>query len=201
MLSRRHFLASAALGTAGAALPWVAGSAEASVSRAQTVEQLAKASCACIVGTPVDSESRWATWGGQRRIVTETRVLIDDLVGGEFDESEAMVRTLGGQVGDVGQVVHGEAVLVRHRLAVLFLSVDGAVPTVTAMAQGHYPVRADRHGTARLALSPRLGHLVGIKGTSATVRLRDRDVSAATSLIRSAWGRHGNNDGGGRRDQ
>ena len=122
--------------------------------------------------------------------MTETRLLIEELVDGELEDSEVMVRTLGGQVGDVGQVVHGEAVLVRNRRAVVFLSGRGTrTSSVTAMAQGHYPVRPDGHGKSRLALSPRLGHLLGTGDASATVRLLDRELDAATLLIRSAWSR------------
>ena len=182
-------MASAALGTAGAAFPFAASRAEASVSRAQTIEQLARASHACIVGTPVQSESRWETSGSHHRIVTETRIVIDELVDGDVEESEIMVRTLGGQVGEVGQIVHGEAVLVRNRPAVVFLSDRTRISSVTAMAQGHYPVRADGDGLARLALSPRLGHLIGAEETSATVRLRDRELYAATRMIKRAWAR------------
>ncbi len=187
MLSRRHFLASAALGTAAATLPWAARPAHASVSRAQTLEQLAKASHACVVGTPVQSESRWETTGDHRRIITETRLIVDELVGGELEDPEVMVRTLGGQVGDIGQVVHGEAVLIRNHRAVVFLAGSDRTPYVTAMAQGHYPVRADSHGAVRLALSPRLGRLIGRNASSATVRLRDCELTTATGLITSAW--------------
>ncbi len=187
MLSRRHFLASAALGTAAATLPWAARPAHASVSRALTLEQLAKASHACVAGTPVHSESHWETIGGHRRIVTETRLLVEEVVGGELEDTEIMVQTLGGQVGDIGQIVHGEAVLIRNRRAIVFLSARGRVSSVTAMAQGHYPVRIDDEGVARLALSPRLGRLVGSKDSSAAVRLRDRELSNARSLITTTW--------------
>ena len=49
-----------------------------------------------------------------RRIVTYTRLRIDRMVDGN-PQAEVWVRTLGGHVGDIGQHVDGEAVLMPSR--------------------------------------------------------------------------------------
>jgi hypothetical protein len=56
---------------------------------------------------------------------------------------------------------------------------------VTAMSQGHFPLLADARGVQRLAVSPRLSHLVG-SGASAVRRLVGRSVVEADDLVRRA---------------
>lgn len=178
-----------ALGALGAALPVGAGRAEAGTFRAVSVEQLARASRACVVASVLQSESRWVTWRGKRLIVTDTRLAVEEHVAGDLDDSEFIVRTLGGQVGDIGQIAHGEAVLTRKRSSLIFLSQwpdVSSVLRVTAMAQGHYPI-AERDGERRVLSSPRLGKLVGTDATSATTRLNQRALPTARTVIQKAW--------------
>src|SRR5690606_13537166 len=91
-----------------------------------------------LLGEAVESYSQWETVGQRRRIVTFTRVLVAEGVLGN-PELEVLVQTLGGRVGKIGQIVHGEAVLKLRERSLLFLqdSSEG-ITRVTAMAQGHY---------------------------------------------------------------
>jgi hypothetical protein len=188
MLSRRLLLLSTALGAVGAALPLRAGTANASTFRALSVEQLAVASRACVIGRALQSESHWVLTRGKRVIVTDTRLAVEERVAGDLEDAEIIVRTLGGQVGDIGQIAHGEAVFTREGRGLLFLSGAAATPVlrITAMAQGHYPM-AERDGVRRLRASPHLGKLVGADATSATARLDQRELSAARTLVQKAW--------------
>lgn len=190
MLSRRTLLLGSALGAVGATLPLRPGRADAGTFRALSVEQLARASRACVVGSVLQSESHWVTKrNGKRVIVTDTRLGIEEHVDGDVEDSEIIVRTLGGIVGDIGQIVHGEAVLTRAGRGLLFLAeapeAEGIL-RVAAMAQGHYPI-ATRGGVSRLVASPGLGELVGSDATAATVRLNRRSLPDARTVIRNAW--------------
>jgi hypothetical protein len=183
MLTRRGALVFLGLGALAAGLPKVA---QASVARALSLVDLSRQSENALVGTALEAASRWEVVGGRKRIVTYTRVRVDELFAGEATESEILVRTLGGKVGKVGQVVHGEAMLLLKEPAVLFIGYapDGVIG-VAGMSQGHYPIRADEHGTRRLRPSPRSFELLGTD--SAAKQLSGRTIGDARDRVRKAW--------------
>jgi hypothetical protein len=160
---------------------------QAGLARAVPLADLVKRSLHVLRGMPLDARAEWATIGTQRRIVTYTRVRFDELFTGlEPKDSELMVRTLGGHVGDIGQIVHGEAMLRVNEACVLFLRKDDAdFEQVAEMAQGHYPIRADAAGATRLFVSPYLSALTGA-ADSAVQRLVGRRLEEARELIRGA---------------
>jgi hypothetical protein len=126
-----------------------------------SVRELLQRSRHALLVTPTDIQARWETAYGSRRIVTYTRVVVGQALDGRsVSESEMMIRTLGGKVGHLGQVVHGEARLQLDKSSALFVDLDAEhVWRVTAMAQGHYPLRADSAGISRLVRSPDLPEL------------------------------------------
>jgi hypothetical protein len=169
------------------AAPWVTSPAQAGVARGLPLEELVKRSAHVLRATPLEAYSEWSQFGKERRIVTYTRLRVDDpLRDGEAPDSELLVRTLGGVVGDIGQVVHGEATLIIGEPCVAFLKAmhDGLLG-VTAMAQGHYPLLADKSGLFRLNSSPELAVLLD-EQRSAVARLRGRTYDEAKTLIRAA---------------
>ncbi|MBX3181613.1 MAG: hypothetical protein KIT72_12910 [Polyangiaceae bacterium] len=178
--SRRHLLLS---GAAGAALALLGAPARASLARAISLQALTRGSRHVVVGTPADSYSVWEEVGGRRRIVTYTRLLVEEAIARLDPAPELMVRTLGGRIGDTGQIVHGEAVLAAERPCVLFVG-GGDVLVVQGMGQGEYPLVAGS-SERRLALSPRLGELESTAG-SATVRLNRQPLSEARRRIQGA---------------
>src|SRR5687767_275799 len=97
------------LGMAG--LMTTARRADATVVRAVSVEELVRRSHGVLVATPLERMAEWARVGGTRRIVTLTRVRVEETVAGVNEDSELLVRTLGGRIGDIGQLVDGEAEL------------------------------------------------------------------------------------------
>jgi hypothetical protein len=146
--------------------------AHASVSIAVTWGGLLRESTAVAVATPIESHSTWE--GG--RIYTYTRVRLDRSVAGELaGSSEAWVRTMGGVVGKIGQIVEGEAVLVPGQSSLLFVRAGpvGAFE-VTARGQGQFPIVAgDANTLPRVVRSHALGALVApqVLASSASARL------------------------------
>jgi hypothetical protein len=183
MLPRRHLLQ---LATAFFCLTFLLPNAHATVARAIRLAELVRASQHVVVGVADSSFSRWETIAGSRRIVTYTRVRVEETVAGVPSGAELLVRTLGGHVGKIGQVVHGEAVLKPGERSLLFVrpEVDGRL-AVAGMAQGHYPVLADRDGTLKVSASPALAKLLRPEG-SAVVRLSGQTLSSCQRLINEA---------------
>jgi hypothetical protein len=166
---------------------WIPGAAKAGVARPVALRDLVRESRFIVVGAPIEAISRWEDVGRSRRIVTYHRVRVDRRLGVKApSESELWVRTLGGTVGKIGQIVHGEATLAHGEGAMLFLAPgrDGVLQ-VTAMSQGHFPLRADPKGVQRLSVSPRLSKLVG-EGSSAVRQLVGRSLNEADELVQRA---------------
>lgn len=174
------------VGLAGA-LSWaVAPPAHASLSRALRVEELIQRSQHVLLGEPLEAYSAWERIGDRRHIVTFTRVRALELFAGAApQQDELLVRTLGGRLGKLGELVAGEAQLAPGVRGVLFVMPARDVLTVTAMAQGHYPLARDVIGAERLQRSPQANDLIGVDG-SAVKRLHGLGLSDARALLRSA---------------
>jgi len=157
-----------------------------------TVAELLTASGSVVCGTPLEHISLWedSEGGRGRRIVSYTRVRVDRVIDGT-QPNEVWVRTLGGTVGDLGQRVDGEAVLVPGQPVLMFLAPrqDGT-HSVVGMGQGQYPLEAPA-GQPMKVLDPRgLGRMVGKLGTAVTrvparLDLPGRTVDEVTALVAS----------------
>jgi len=150
-----------------------------------SVADLVSMSTLVLAGTPLESRSLWedSAGGRGRRIVTYTRVRVDRMVDGD-PKAEVWVRTLGGQVDDIGQHVDGEAVLVSQRPVLLFLRglADGT-HAVVGMAQGQYPIEAGPGGSEpKLMTPPGMGRLVARTGAFAKNELPARLALSGQSL-------------------
>jgi hypothetical protein len=122
--------------------------------------------------------------GSSRRIVTYLQVQVSQPIDGRPPpETTLVVRTLGGTVGEIGQLVHGEARLELGEQALVFLAAgrDGVLG-VTGMAQGHYPLSFDAEKIARLGASPDMPALVDVKDC-AVQRLVSRTVVEAEQMV------------------
>lgn len=153
---------------------WLPGKAKATTARALSLGELVHGSRHALVATPRDVSCTWESIGGRSRIVTYSVMDVEHSIDGRPpDSGEVVVRTLGGRVDGIGQIVHGEALPRIDRAATYFLSPLGSAAfTVTGMAQGHYPLQVDPKGIRRLRASARLEELQGIEGSA--VRLLDR---------------------------
>lgn len=144
----RSSLLAALLVSAPAAALLVPSDAQASVSIAVGFDALVKDADTIGVVTPQEAKTLWE----DGRIYTYTRVKIDQGVAGELGTgTEAWVRTMGGVVGKIGQMVDGEPVLTTNKPALLFLRKlkTGSGWEVSARAQGQYPVLTDDTTKAR----------------------------------------------------
>jgi hypothetical protein len=181
VLSRRNLLSGLGATAAASLTPL---SAHASYASAASVAELLERSRVAVLATAYDAYSQWESVEGTRRIVTYTRLITEAVIDGRDAElPEVLVRTLGGRVGDIGQVVHGEARLELEKAQVVFLSRAGQdVHRVTEMAQGHYLVRPDAQRVSRLTRSPNLPHLRE-PGTSAVRLLPGKTVEEVRRLL------------------
>jgi len=126
------------------AASFTASDAHASVSIAILFDELVRDATAAAGVTPIEQNAVWE----DGRIYTYTRVHVDSRVAGPLADDEVWIRTMGGVVGKIGQIVEGEAVLTVGRPSLLFLQphVDFTTKTptgtwvVTARAQGQFPI-------------------------------------------------------------
>jgi hypothetical protein len=163
----------------------VSTSASATVVRSVSLQALARGSRGVAVVTALTSESHYESLGRRRRIVTDTRVRIEeDIAKAGGMGTEVLVRTLGGAVGDVGERVHGQVrwALSKPCVAFLLQGPDG-VFYVNGMSQGHYPL-IERAGRV-LTTSPDLPEIVGFDSSAVKV-LSGSELGRARSLIRAA---------------
>ena len=172
--------------TAGAVGILIGRPAHASLSRAVRVEELVARSRHVLLGEPLEAHCQWERIGDRKHIVTYTRVRTHELLGGaDPEQDELLVRTLGGRVGELGELVHGEARLRVGARGVLFVTPASGVLAVTAMAQGHYPLQRDNAGTELLSRSPAASELLD-EADSAVRRLTGLRVPEARTLVQQA---------------
>lgn len=129
-----------------------------STFRPMPLSKLVEQSTSVVVATPVSFSSHWAIIGSKSRVVTDVTLEVAlTLRGNDSTGQDVVVRTLGGTVGGVARLVHGEAPLRVGQSCLLFLvsSRDGVLH-VLGMAQGHYPLEVDSHGDLRVVSSPGL---------------------------------------------
>ncbi len=157
---------------AGPAAVSLESEARASISIAVTWDRLLHASSSAVVATPIEASSVWENG----RIRTYTHLRVDRGVAGDVATgSEVWVRTLGGVVGKIGQLVDGEAKLTAGQPSLLFLCQAGAgALEVTARGQGQFPIiAADAHSAPRVVRSGAAGALLApwVSTSSASNRL------------------------------
>ena len=180
-MDRRGFVRAA---TAGAVVALVGLPARASLARAVRLEELAARSQHVLLGETLDADSVWERIGQRKHIVTYSRVrALELLAGADPKQDELMIRTLGGYIGELGELVDGEAVLTLGSRSVMFVMPSQDALAVTAMAQGHYPLARDKAGVERLQRSPHAAELLGDTG-AAVKRLPGLQLSEARSLLR-----------------
>jgi len=170
-------------------LTTLVGSAGATVLRTLTLRELSQRSTEIVAAKAVSSRAEWADFDGASRIVTRTQLQVESVVAGSRQVGQRLeLVTLGGTVGDVAQVVYGEARFPVGQHALLFLSPLGSSYRLMGRAQGHYPIAltAEAAGalgpTATLAPSRQLPELMG-EGVPAAAELRGLTLQRATALI------------------
>jgi hypothetical protein len=162
--------------------------AHAGVFLAAPLEQLVETSDFVVVATVTDIDGHYEDINGQRRIVTDVSLQIDYALeradgSRRIEPKMVTVRRLGGTVGEVTEVVYGEAVLLPGSTNLLFLNEDEEHRFyVNAMAQGEYVLQSDDSGELLLRPSPGLDFIVK-REQSAVTELAGRSLSQAEALV------------------
>ncbi|NUP12258.1 MAG: hypothetical protein HOW73_39935 [Polyangiaceae bacterium] len=161
--------------------------AHATVSVLMTLDELVTSSGRAIVAQPVERYSKWEELGGAKRIVTYTRLVVEETVfGAAKDEKPAdiWVRTLGGKVDGIGQHVAGEASFTLGETSLIFLGKAGDANVVIGMAQGHFPLLTAGEDRV-LTSSPDTGTLIPRKKTEPPKSARDELLGETLTLART----------------
>ena len=174
----------------------VAVDARASVSIQVTWDGLLHESTAAVVATTTETRSVWENG----RIYTYAHLHVDRAVAGELATGgDPWVRTMGGVVGKVGQLVDGEPVLASGQPSLLFLhpGPPGAF-VVTARGQGQFPLvpDADPKAPPHLVRSTSAGALLPSRAPGpvpaaplATDVVHGRLVDDVSRDVAAAWDR------------
>jgi hypothetical protein len=109
--------------------------------------ELLASSQAVVSGKVLDVRAFWNE--DRTAIVSEARVLVDELLAGEAP-NVVVVKTFGGQVGDFGIVAHGFPTFQAGEQVLLYLAADGDDFRVTGYRLGQYRIRETAKG--RLAV-------------------------------------------------
>lgn len=109
---------------------------------AMDVPALTRASELVVRGTVVRVEPRWTE--DKRRIITDSEILVSEVLKGNLTGKTVVVMQPGGVLGDVGQMVHGTAKFSLGDEVVVFLEKRGERAFVVGLAQGRFLV--DRSG-------------------------------------------------------
>jgi hypothetical protein len=173
------------LGGASLAVGFYTSAARATLVRGLTLPVLVKQSQRIVVLEPLDANCSYAEIGGRKSIVTDTRVRVHE-TWAAAGEAELVLRTLGGRLDGVGELVHGQPVLELGVRGVAFLKRgrDHAVWWAVGMAQGHFPLSGS--GDASLLLLGRNLPTILDLETSAVRRLVGRQLNEARQLVREA---------------
>jgi hypothetical protein len=176
------------------AIATTAAPADASVSVALSIDDVAKASTIVVRATPIEQASAWENG----RIVTTTRLRVERFIAGKASGSELSVRTLGGIVGDIGQRVEGEAVFSPKTPSIVFLKATEGTFIVAGRAQGQLVVMKDARTAREIVRVRETGGLVprpqripyALPALSPPVTSFDgRDADDMTNEAARAWER------------
>jgi MYXO-CTERM domain-containing protein len=179
-------LALVSAGSAGA-IGLVSREASASVSVAAVFEELVRQSTAVAAVTPVERQVQWE----DGRIVAYTRVRVDSAISGELPQ-DVWVRTLGGEIGKVGQIVEGEPSFVVGQPSLVFLRARARGFEVTARAQGQFAIVAGADKVSRLTSARNVGAVLpAAAGVARVARevLEGRELLDASREIAATWAR------------
>jgi len=109
---------------------------------AMDVPALTRASDLVVRGTVVRVEPRWTE--DQRRIITDSEILVSEVLKGNVTGKTVVAMQPGGVLGDVGQMVHGTAKFSLGDEVVVFLEKRGDRAFVVGLAQGRFLVDRSR---------------------------------------------------------
>ena len=175
------------LAAASAVAAFYTAPARATLVRGLPLPVLVGRSERIVVLEPLETRCQYAEIGGRQSLVTDTRARIHEFltpVSGPEREGELVLRTLGGRLDGIAELVHGQPELELFTRGLAFLK-RGREPSVwwaVGMAQGHFPLTGPTEA-ARLLANRNLPTIVHLE-TSAVRRLVGTRLSEARALVR-----------------
>lgn len=188
-MRRRRFIQGLGAGAAGASGVFPSLGHASPSTRALTLRELVAGSDGVVQALIGESESRWVSVFGARRLVTFWKT--EQVAGLTGTWRSLELATLGGVSGDVAQWVPHEAELSIGQRYLLFVT-RGPLERywVSGMLQGAYPLVNQRVGRERAAwtvsVSPGQRPFVGVLG-SAVAELRGLSLGEARTKITALW--------------
>lgn len=164
------------------------GLAAATIIVPRTLEEMARESAAVVRAKVVQRQSAWDD--DHRRIHTFAELQVLETVHGGGLGDTLVVRTMGGEVGDIGMRVSGTASFTVGEEVLVFLRADPVDATrfqVIGMSQGKYTI--DRAGPTPMAVASTAGLAFARRTASGTLAVEghandDRALPLATLLTR-----------------
>ena len=170
LLGRRTWL----WGLATSALGLLSSRAEATQTLAFDLDELVEHSDSIALVRARSATSQWTHWLGAKRIVTDTVLDVEAHWLGKPLGTHTLVRTLGGEVGDLAQIVHSEAHLEIGQSSLLFMRSHAQRWIPAALGLSQFPLT---HDHARLLSgSPRSERLDAIPCRRALLGQPTREV-------------------------
>lgn len=160
--------------------------AAASVVRRVDVESMARSAHDVVVGSVVQSQSRWDS--RRLNILTVTTVRVNENWKGRHREGDVIrIVRRGGTIDGVEMRVTGDATFVPGERALLFLRGAGANPFLVGLGQGKLPMTWDGPGR-RWMVPDRTGPITAPITGPITVRgAHPTPVATKSSLVPVQW--------------
>jgi hypothetical protein len=131
------------------AVALVAGAATATTMVALDLTALTSASDAVVRGRIVSVAAHWS--GDHARIFTDADLEVADVWKGSSTLKTLTATQPGGEIGEVGQRIHGVATFTVGEDVVVFLERRGPRYTITGMAQGKFRIEGSTAQTSDAA--------------------------------------------------
>ena len=180
-MSRKFSLGALAMAFGATAL--LAPGAEATVMLPLSIEQMAQESVAVVRARVKHQASNWDE--GRKRIYTQTTVQVVDPILSRLSLPDTIVlRTLGGEVGEVGMKVAGTPAFTPGEEVVVFLRSHPAAAgefQVIGMSQGKYSVKRSAKGPIMVVPSVE-GLAFARRGTDGVLRVAEADPDRPTPI-------------------
>lgn len=130
----------------------LAATAQATIVKSVSVEEMAKTADVIVVGEVLSRTSSWND--AKTRIYTVTRVRVGEAIKGSTGGAEIQIRQIGGTLDGLTQQIVGNAKLAEGEEVLVFLDRDETLPFhyVVGMAQGKFSIDR-KSGIARVRRS------------------------------------------------
>ncbi len=145
------------------------------------LEALSAGADSIFVGTVEKTDAHFLSPSG-RYIVTDVTLVTETSLAGPATSGRFVVRTLGGEVGTLGQRVFGEASYHANDRVMVFAVQRQGVSYTLGMAQGVMHVENDEHGVARIK-NPQID--ANLIGPASPVSTEGRRLDDVVTQVRS----------------